>query len=186
MIRTPKFKTCLAHVLRFEGVIPEKGLKGNVDHPKDPGGRTGAGILQREYTAWLAARGRASKDVWEMSDNDRDSIYWERYWDDLKCDDYPLPQAFLLFDTGVLNGVNAARKLAQKTVGVRQDGIIGPITRAALNAVDKAEFLERFQFHRRAYLKTRPAWPTFGEGWYNRMTQVEKIAAAMIRLPSKS
>lgn len=186
MIRTSKFKTCLTHVLRFEGVIPEKGLKGNVDHPKDPGGRTGSGILQREYNEWLAGRGRAAKDVWEMSDNDRDAIYWERYWDQVKGDDYPLPVSMLLFDTAVLNGVGASKKLAQKTVGVRQDGIIGPITKAALNAVDKSEFLERFQHHRRAYLKTRPAWPTFGEGWFNRMDKLDKIVAAMIRLPSKS
>lgn len=186
MIRTPKFKTCLPHILRFEGVIPEKGLKGNVDHPADPGGRTGSGILQREYDKWRAKNGKASKDVWDMSELERDTIYWENYWNPLKLDDYPLPIAFLLFDTAVLNGVTAARKLAQKTVGVKQDGIIGPITKAALNAVDKAEFLERFQFHRRAYFKTRPAWATFGKGWFNRMDQVEKIAAAMIRLPSKS
>lgn len=177
MPRTAKFKECLSHILRFEG--------GNVDHPKDPGGRTGQGILQKEYNAWLAERGRAAKDVWDMSDNDRDAIYLEKYWDINKLDDFPLPVAFLMFDTGVLNGVSFARKNAQRTVGVRQDGVIGPITRAALNAVDKAEFLDRFQFHRRNYLKTRPAWDTFGEGWFNRMDQVEKIARAMIRLPSK-
>lgn len=177
MTRTTKFKTCLAHVLKFEG--------GNDDHPDDPGGRTGQGILQREYTKWLAAQGRPDRDVWEIPDRDRDAIYWENYWDPMKLDDYPLVIAFLMFDTGVLNGIGFARRNAQRTVGVRQDGLIGPITKAALNAVDKATFLERFMHHRRNYLRTRPAWATFGRGWLNRMDKVEKIAAAMIRLPSK-
>lgn len=177
MIKTPKFKTCLAHILKFEG--------GNVDHPADPGGRTGQGILQREYDKWRGAQGKAKRDVWDMSDAERDTIYWENYWGVSRLDDFSLPVAFLLFDTSVLNGVGFATRNAQRTAGVRQDGKLGPISRAAINAADKSEFLDRFQFHRRNYLRTRPAWPTFGKGWFNRMDQVEKIAQAMIRLPSK-
>lgn len=178
MTRTPKFKTCLEHVLRFEG--------GNVDHPKDPGGRTGQGILQREYDKWRAAHGKSKRDVWDMAPVERDAIYWENYWEPLSLDRYPLPVAFVMFDTAVLNGVGFSTRNAQRTVGVRQDGKLGPISRAALNAVDRSEFVERFQFHRRAYLQSRPAWPTFGKGWFSRMDAVEKIAAAMIRLPSKT
>lgn len=182
-MRSQKFKTCLAHVLRFEGV--KDGKKGNVDHPKDPGGRTSGGILQRVYDKWRVEKGKPKRDVWDITAQERETIYWEDYWAPLRLDDYPLPIAFLMFDAAVLNGINFSRKNAQKTVGVRVDNIIGPITRAALRAVDKQTFAERFQFHRRKYLTTRKAWPTFGKGWLNRMDAVEKIAADMIKLPTK-
>lgn len=177
MPNTLKFRQCLKHILAFEG--------GNDDDPRDPGGRTGQGITQSEYTKWLAEKGKPNRDVWDMPDRDRDAIYLEKYWDITGLDRFPLPIAFLMFDTSVLNGVSYARKLAQRVVGVRQDGLIGPISTAALNAVDKETFINRFQELRREYLKTRKAWPTYGPGWYNRMTKVEKIAAQMIRLSSR-
>lgn len=176
MPKTLKFKQCLKHILDFEG--------GNVDDPDDLGGRTGQGILQREYTQWLKENGKKDRDVWDMSDADRDAIYLAKYWDVTKLDDFPLPIAFLMFDTSVLNGVNYARKLAQRVVGVRQDGIIGPISRAALNAVDKTTFINRFQELRREYLKTRKTYWKHGDGWNNRMTKVEAIAKKMVRLSS--
>lgn len=64
------FQKCLAVTLKFEG--------GNDDDPRDPGGRTSRGILQREYDRYRDARGLPRGDVWRAADVDqffRDDAY---------------------------------------------------------------------------------------------------------------
>lgn len=176
MPMSAKFKSCLKLTLGSEG--------GNDDDPDDKGGRTGQGITQSEYTRWLKSKGRPNADVWDIKVADRDQLYCDFYWDEVSGDKLPLPIAFLTFDAGVLSGVGYSRKLAQRVVGCKQDGILGPISIAALNAVDKATFINRFTELRTEYLRTRStAWKYF-KGWKARTDRNQKQALAMLKLPT--
>lgn len=176
MAYSAKFNSCLKLILNSEG--------GNDDDKDDKGGRTGQGITQAEYTEWLEAQGKDSADVFDITKADRDRLYYERYWLTVSADKLPLAIAYPIFDAGILSGVGYSRKLAQKVVGVRQDGQLGPISIAALNAVDKVTFINRFCDLRRDYLASRSTAWKFGNGWKNRQDRVQKQATAMVKFPN--
>lgn len=178
MALSAKFKNCLRLTLGSEG--------GNDDDPDDTGGRTGQGITQSEYSGWLEAKGRPNADVFDIKPADRDQLYNDLYWTAVSGDKLPLPVAFLVFDAGVLSGVGHSRRLAQRVVGVRQDGILGPISIAALNAVDRETFIRRFTALRLEYLKGRPTAWKYLDGWTNRTNRNLRQALAMLKLPSQS
>lgn len=166
-----KFKTALEYVLISEGVIA--GKKGNVDHPKDEGGRTGSGILQREYDKYRKAKGLTTRDVWEIEDRERDDIYKRNYWLPMNCEKMPYDVAYVVFDSAVLHGVNFTRKAVQRALNVKVDGIIGPMTLAAAKAVDPRLFWKRFRIARWKRMKSRKSFPTFKKGWTKRLNDVE-------------
>lgn len=174
MAFSAKFRSCLKLVLNSEG--------GNDDDKDDKGGRTGQGITQAEYTEWLKANGKPNADVFNMSAADRDQIYYDSYWLKVSGDSLPLPVAYAMFDAGVLSGVGYSRKLGQRVCGVKQDGQLGPISIAALNAVDKVTFINRFCDLRREYLASRSTAWKFGVGWKARQDRVQKQALGMIKL----
>lgn len=175
MAVTAKFKTCLKLVRTSEG--------GDDDDPDDRGGRTSRGITQGEYDRWRKEKGLATRDVWKATNDEVDTIYATKYWDTVRGDDMPLPIAYCMFDGGVLSGPGYSRKLAQRVVGVKQDGILGPISVAALNAVDKTTFVDRYCDLRIAYFEAL-GQPKFLRGWKNRQAFVRKNAMGMIKLPT--
>jgi lysozyme family protein len=59
----------------------------------------------------------------------------------------------------------------QKAVGVKMDGIIGPVTIAAVNAADPLQVIMRFNSYRLSYFTALSTWETFGRGWANRIAR---------------
>ena len=173
-IQSAKFKNALRLVLKSEG--------GNDDDPNDEGGRTGQGILQSEYTKWLKANDLPNKDVWEMPDKHRDTIYCDKYWEPMKAEKMPLPIAYMVFDAAVNHGVGFAPKALQKSLNVKVDGIIGNMTIAAANAIDTEVFRERFRAQRWARMQSRPSFPSFKTGWEKRLNDVDRNVRAMLKL----
>jgi lysozyme family protein len=57
----------------------------------------------------------------------------------------------------------------QKAVGVPEDGIIGPVTIAAVNAAEPLQVIMQFNSYRLSYLTSLSSWQTFGRGWANRI-----------------
>ncbi len=113
---------------------------GYVDHTVDGdrGGQTYAGIARKFHPDWAG---------WDyIDDNDTSSpelkehvvlFYKDEFWDEVRGDDI-ISQliANSIFDFAVNAGVDTASKLAQQVVGERRDGVIGPITLAAINEYD--------------------------------------------------
>lgn len=151
------FDKCLQTVLRYEG--------GKVDDPRDPGGRTAYGITQRTYDAW---RGKSGKDVWTITQDEVAAIYKQNYWDKISGDDLPDGVDIATFDFAVNSGVSRAAKYLQSTVGVTQDGVIGPKTVLACKTYVANQLTDK----RLGFLKGLPTWGTFGRGWSNRINDV--------------
>ena len=151
-----KFKTALKRVLVHEG--------GYVNHPSDPGGETNYGITKntaKQY-GYTGSMRQIPMDVVQK-------IYKGQYWNTLDCGNYHFAFGFQLFDAGVNHGLVNARKILQRAIGVKDDGIIGPITQAAIRNFPTAVLASKFNAERIQFYTRISTFTTFGKGWMNRV-----------------
>ncbi|MFP5472405.1 MAG: glycoside hydrolase family 108 protein [Gammaproteobacteria bacterium] len=173
----------------FELLIGHEG--GFTDNRADPGnwtgGKVGSGQL-RGTKYGISAGAFPGLDIAALTLDDARAIYRRLYWDRVRADQLPPALALLVFDSAVNNGVGAAVKLLQQSIGTTADGLIGPATLAALSRAlgngtpDRvtalaAEFLAR----RIVLMAALPTWPTFGLGWARRLAllpfQAQRLAS---------
>lgn len=164
------FPASLKLVLKSEG--------GNDDDPDDHGGRTSRGITQREYDAWCKENFKPKGDVWQAPDAFIAQIYYAEYWNPY-CDSFPTGLDYLFFDMAVNAGPYRAATLLQRALDVREDGRIGPITRAAVQKVDPNVLIRRFSDVKRIWYKALNQ-PKYTRGWLNRTTEVQANATRML------
>ena len=107
-------------------------------------------------------------------------LYRKHYWEAVKADDLPPGLALHVFDFGVNAGPRRAIQFLQQLAGAMVDGVIGPMTIAAVrNYVGKrglAKAIKDYSELRRQYYRTRKTFPTFGKGWLRRVDEVEAAA----------
>lgn len=152
---------------------------GNDDDPRDPGGRTSRGILQREWDKWRQTHPGLPSDVWEAPQDQVVAIYRQKYWDALRCDELPPGVDYAVFDYGVNSGIGRSSKVLQGIVGVTQDGEIGPNTLAAVASSNPKDLVARICDERLSFLQGLKTWPTFGRGWARRVAEVRAVALEM-------
>lgn len=150
--------------------LPEEG--GNVDDPKDHGGRTSRGITQKTYDGACVAYGWPQGDVFLASDDRVRRIYLKRFWQRAGCDGLSWPLSLAVFDTAVLHGIAFAITRLQAVVGAKPDGQFGPVTHAAVlrfNPYGVAEALLQRRDDRYEELISRDATQQkFYGGWEGR------------------
>lgn len=147
------YMTSINRVLSHEG--------GYVNHPDDPGGETKYGISKRQYP---------NEDIANLTRERALTLYRRDYWTPIRGDDMPQAIGFQVLDAAINHGVATAAKWLQACVLVPQDGSIGPVTLAAVNAADPASLVLRFNSIRLGYYTQLQQWPTFGKGWTNRIS----------------
>lgn len=166
------YTDALARVLVHEG--------GKVDDPRDPGGRTNQGVIQRVYNAWRERKGLATRDVYLMTNAERDDIYRAQYWDAIKGDKLPVGVSYVVFDGAVNSGPKQSIKWLQRALGIAADGVIGEVTMAALaNDADNDKLIAAIADRRLAFLKALKTFPRFGKGWVRRVDGVLAAGQAM-------
>jgi lysozyme family protein len=144
-------------------LVREGGSK-ITDDPSDRGGLTKYGISQRSYP---------TLDIRNLDEAKAREIYRRDYWDKVRADEIHSQRiADAFFDFAVNAGVRRAIKIAQATVGAKQDGIIGKITLAYINAIHPRQFTAEFTLHKISYysriVSRRPSQKRFLLGWINR------------------
>ncbi len=150
------FQKSLKRVLKHEG--------GYVNHPSDPGGETNFGITKstaRSYGYHGSMRTIPMTVV--------EKIYKSQYWDAMSCENFDFALAYQLFDAAVNHGLLNARKILQRTIKVKDDGIIGAVSLAAIRQLDTADLVQMFNAERISFYTRISTFPTFGRGWMNRM-----------------
>ncbi len=154
-----------------------KAEGGYTNHPADRGGPANKGILQREYDQDRRAEGLPLANVRDILNTEVESIYLQDYWLAGRCDRMPWPVSLAHFDACVNTGVTQAAKFLQRTVGTRDDGVVGPLTLAALTSVLERESPgalagrlagQRIPFYR-GLAKRDPEQRVFLSGWLNRV-----------------
>lgn len=142
----------------FDILIGHEG--GYVDHPNDPGGETKYGISKRSYP---------KVNIAALTLEDAKSIYRSDYWDRVRADELPSELRFPLFDGAVNAGVAQSIKWLQRAVGARDDGVIGPITLAAIADSNPHQISSNFLGQRLKHMTELKHWDQFGRGWARRI-----------------
>lgn len=149
------------------------------NHPKDPGGATMKGVIQRVYDAYRDRKGQPKQSVRYISDSELFDIYRKQYWDAIKGDTLPQGVDYVMMDGAVNSGPTQAIKWLQRALGVTADGQIGQATLRALeNVFDHDKLIADILKRREAFLRALKTFSTFGKGWMNRVGQVLKIGQA--------
>lgn len=162
------FEQALERVFAHEG--------GYVNHRHDPGGATNRGVTQRTYDAWRQRIGERPRDVRELSDDEARRIYKEQYADKVWFDRLPAGLDYALFDFAVNSGVSRAVKFVQRLAGVREDGIMGVQTLAAINAKNPKALLTDLCAARLKFVRGLKTYKHFGRGWERRISDVQRVA----------
>jgi lysozyme family protein len=87
---------------------------------------------------------------------------------------------YLVFDFAVNAGCGRSAKILQAAVGATPDGGIGPMTLAAVNALDGDELIERFSQGKEDFYRSLNTFETFGKGWLNRVAAVKVKATSLL------
>ena len=93
------------------------------------------------------------------------------YWEKAQCEELPYPLDVLLFDTAVNHGVVKAIKILQESLNIKADGVMGQNTRAAARTAKNSVYTI-FMLNRLFAYTNAKSWPTFKEGWKNRLVQL--------------
>lgn len=150
----------------FDRLIGHEG--GYVNHKLDPGGETKWGISKRAYP---------DVDIASLTRDQAKAIYRRDYWERAKADQYDGAIAFQLFDAAVNHGIGQAVKFLQRAVGVKDDGIVGPVTLRAVQDTPVADVLMRFNAERLDFYTGLSTWGSFGKGWARRVAGNLRYAA---------
>lgn len=106
-----------------------------------------------------------------------DMFYKKEFWDKAKLDEVVSQHiANEIFIAGVNMGMKKAVMLAQKLIGVPQDGVVCPKTLKALNAFDATLFDEMYDMLEKDYydqiVVNNPSKKIYAKGWRNRAMAV--------------
>jgi lysozyme family protein len=161
----------------FELMLKSEG--GFVNHPSDPGGMTNLGVTKATWENWVG-RESDEAEMRGLTPEKVEPLYKKKYWDAVRGDELPPSISYLCFDFAVNAGAGRSIKTLQTAVGVTPDGGFGPMTMAAVQAVDPVELIERFSQAKEDFYRSLDTFATFGKGWLNRVADVKVKASAML------
>ena len=156
------FLTAFDKLLKHEG--------GYSDHAADPGGKTRYGVTEA-VAREVGYRG----DMRELPLELAQRIYKERYWDAVQAESLPPDVRYIVFDGAVNSGVAQSSKWLQRACGVKDDGVIGPITIRAASTLHSEGLRRRILAQRLRFMTKLPNWPAFSRGWANRICDLLEV-----------
>jgi len=149
----------------FEKLLKHEG--GFSDHRADPGGKTRYGVTEA-VAREVGYRG----DMRELPLELAQRIYKERYWDAVQAESLPADVRYIVFDGAVNSGVVQSAKWLQRACGVKDDGVVGPQTIRAANALSPDGLKRKILAQRLRFMATLSNWPAFSRGWANRISDL--------------
>lgn len=145
---------------------------GYTDNPKDPGNWTGGKVGQGELkgTKWgVAANTYGNLDIKNLTLQDAADIYIKDFLAPIHAYEHEDGVAFQLLDFAINSGPRRALMSLQRAIGVKDDGIIGPVTLAKLRTYSESDLIMLILAERLDFMMGLPAWETFGRGWIRRI-----------------
>lgn len=169
------YKNIIPFILRFEG--------GYVNDPDDRGGATNKGVTIATYRAlgkWDNNKdGKIDeKDLKLITNEQWQIIFKNSFWDKIKGDDIVNQSIADLIADWVWASGKYGITNTQKVLGVKQDGIVGAKTIAAINGYkNQKELFNKLKAERIAYVnrivKANPSQKKFIKGWLNRINAIK-------------
>lgn len=164
------YPRCLANTLREEG--------GWTNDPRDLGGPTMRGIIQREYTKYRARKGLPERSVRFISEAELQDIYAGNYWRPMRGDRWPKGPDQIVFDIAVNSGTGRAPAIMAAALGANTRD---PVALAALasHSADKVGIVKRACARRASFYRSLRTFSAFGRGWLARNARMEAIGVKM-------
>jgi lysozyme family protein len=162
----------------FERVIGSEG--GYQANPEDRGNWTGGEVGKGKLVGTkfgLSAMTYPSLDIKNLTLSQAKEIYYKDWWVKLNLDKAPQAMAYQMFDAAFNHGTGRANQFLQQAVGVKADGIIGPLTIAAAGKIDPLKLVLLFIANRQEYFTNVKTWASFSKGWMRRMAEAMRFAA---------
>lgn len=158
------FELAIDKTLKWEG--------GYSNDPDDNGGETYRGISRVHNPNWDgwaeidAIEDKEEGDIFPQLEDNVRAYYKKHYWDKIRLNEIADQRtAGFLFDFYVHSGANAVKQ-AQHVAGTTVDGIMGHLTRTAINK--KQGMFDLLKVKRIAYLRSLNK-PKYINGWLNRV-----------------
>lgn len=176
-----RFLACLPFVLAQECPYPNDwSATANFSNDlHDPGGETMCGITEREYAVYRKARGLPAQDVRLITQTEGEEIYDKSYWLP-DCPWLPIGLDLCVFDANVNMGPVEGTRLLQRALGINVDGLWGPQTDAAVNAIkNPAMVIAAYTSSREAAYRSFSGFKYFGTDWLRRASEIGAQALKM-------
>lgn len=145
---------------------------GYTNHPDDLGGPTNKGITLATYRAYCGQE-KTINHLRNMSYGTWQNIMKDMYWDKCKADKIDNQSVAEIFVDWCVNSGTAGIRKAQDIIGVKPDGIVGPVTLSAINTSDPQILFDRLKSARQQFyiniVKNKPSQKVFMNGWMNRL-----------------
>lgn len=136
--------------------------KGWSDDPNDPGGATMIDVTLGAYREYCHRKCNPipdKDDLQHISLHEWTDILKTMYWDVWQADDIKSQGLANLLVDWIWASGRGSIKTAQHTIGVKADGIVGPITLIALNSKDPQIMFHRLkQVRTDYYQRCKGAW----------------------------
>lgn len=169
---TDHFRKFIDRLLSHEG-----GYSADRNDPGNwTGGRVGAGEL-RGTKFGIAANTYPTLDIKGLTRAKAIEIYRRDFWQASRADRLPPVVGFQLLDAAVNSGIRQATRWLQRAVGVADDGVIGPITLAAIKRTDPNDIVLLFNAERLDFMTRLNNWTHHGRGWARRIAGNLRSAA---------
>lgn len=169
------FKKIIGFIRKWEG--------GYVNDPDDDGGETYCGISRYKNPKW---EGWATVDAHKLKEGNIiadaklnamvDDFYFKKYWCAVGADAINSQGVANMASDWQVNSGDVSTKSLQRIVGVFPDGVVGPKTIAAINAMPAALLLTKLRQYRIDFyhdlVRRKPKNQKYLKGWLNRTAQV--------------
>lgn len=160
-------KKMIPFILKWEG--------GFSNHPLDKGGPTNMGITFNTFLKYHP--GADIDDLKEMTDEQWLHIFIDGYWAPWRANDIKNQSiANMVVDWAWASGTRTSIKQVQRILGVKEDGIVGRKTLAALNGYSQHDLFKKIKWARYDFIESivarDPSQAVFRKGWINRINDI--------------
>lgn len=143
--------------------------------PDDPGGPTMIDVTLATYSAYRKQHGIAhtgTEHLRAISFEEWSEILKTMFWDKWKGDEIDSQGIANLLADWVWGSGEKTIRNAQRVIGVKADGIVGPKTLTAINSADPAILFAHLRDARESYFRNcRGAWK-YLRGWLRRLAAI--------------
>lgn len=158
--------------------IVSKWCGGYVNDPTDNGGPTNRDITLATFRS-VYGQHMTIEDLKRMTDNQWRYILKTRYWDRWRADEIINQSiANILVQWVIGSGIHGIKK-PQRILGVKADGIVGPVTLAAVNSADPKVLFDKLwnarKEHFESIVRVNPTQKKYLKGWLNRLNDFKYL-----------
>lgn len=161
-------KKLIPFILKWEG--------GFSNHPSDRGGATNKGITISTFRSFYG-KDKTVGDLVKMTSEQWENIFRAGYWNPFRGDGISSQGvANICVDWAWASGTKTAIRQVQRIVGVKEDGLCGPVTLDAINKMDGRTLFVKIREARLAFVDTiirrDASQRVFEKGWKRRINDI--------------